>query len=612
MKAICEMKIVMIGMGYLMEYIAPCYQALLGDGLADRAIGITADREGMERRQNATGVPIIMDDSLGALRRMRPDLVFFAPPPSLAADLTEKVLRVYYDEVRDAKEELPLLFAFPPKPEGAYYKEMLGRDIKVVNILPNMIREIAGRPSAEAGFTMVTLPDDHGWSREELSFLTGFWAPLGQVVFLSPDEVKTALAVSCSNQMLTEVLLDMEGQLNKNNLNVTISQLAEAARAYLLDQLEYAAPQPVKSSAQAVAPELLEAVKKVAYHAYQGTTRFMLEKGFDRGKACQIQRMNYDLNLRKAQLMEKADLRRATRQHATRGGVLECACISYTRNWQQDVCRHFKDYPGWTPDGAWAEALEQGFADMSQDVYIHLGNLAAGKKEGQCRIEHHAVLYALIEKEAVETAGDKGREAMTEATAEYGLERGRRMRRNALLNGDVPDSFTYQAYGEWSAAPGTMTVEEQKHRKDYTTHVSKCEWCRSWEKHGLLEYGSAYCVNVDKNIAHGFDPGFDLIVDSLMSAGDDVCEFGYRFEMTPEKREQLEAIKKKIGTSCQKDFNYHTAHLWSACRRVLMEQLGEKEGNDIAEAALFDFTRRFGSEYAEAVLARKDMDFSKA
>ena len=34
-------------------------------------------------------------------------------------------------------------------------------------------------------------------------------------------------------------------------------------------------------------------------------------------------------------------------------------------------------------------------------------------------------------------------------------------------------------------------------------------------------------------------------------------------------------------------------------------------GNDIADAALFDLTRRFGSGYTEAILALKDLDFNQ-
>lgn len=611
MKKDAEHKIVIIGMGYLMEYIAPCYKKMLGEHLADQVLGVTVDREGLEEKSKNCGFPVILDDNLGALNRIKPDLIFFAPPPSVAPALTETVLKPYYENCRADGREIPMLFAFPPNPEGKFYQSALGEDLKVVNILPNMIREIAGKPSELAGFSMVTLPEKNNWSEEELLFLERFWNPLGQVIFLSPQEVKAALAVSCSNQMLGEVLLDMQQMISSQGEQVEVKEMAQAARAYFLDKFHYSPPQPVPGSMDVVSDRLLEAIKKVTYHAYKGTLRFMTEKGFEPEKAEQIQKMNYDLNLRKVQLMDREELRKTTRKHATRGGVLECACISYTQKWQKNVKDHFRNYPEWIPDAEWAQELEQGFEDISEDVYGHLQNLSAKREPKPCQIEHHAVLYALLEKEAVDQAGESGRQAMSEATAQYGMERGKRMRQNALLRGDHPDAFTYLAYGEWSAAPGVMVVEEQTDRSDYTTHVTRCEWCRCWEKHDLMEYGKAYCTNVDVNIAHGYEPTFDLMVNSLMSAGDPFCEFGYGFEMTPEQMAELEEIKKKIGVSAQKDFNYHTAHLLATCKRVLKEQLGETAGQDIADAALFDFTRRFGSAYTDSILALEGTDFQK-
>lgn len=610
MKNDTELHITIIGMGYLMEYIAPCYQRLLGQNLAAQALAVTADPSAVEKKQQATGVPVLLNDNLGALRQNDPDIILFAPPPSVAPELTRSVLKPYFAQRRAAGHALPLLFAFPPNPEGAFYQKELGDDLHVVNILPNMISEIGGQPCAEAGFTMVTLPEKHVWQPDELSFLQRFWAPLGQVVFLTPSEVRTALAVSCSNQMLSEIFLDMETALPEA-YRVSAAQLAQAARAYLLQKVAYTPPQPLISCSDVVSPTMLEAVKKVTWHAYQGTLRFMLEKGFDKAKAEQIQHMNYDLNLRKVQLLPRQALRRATRHHATRGGVLERACISYTQNWQDSVCHLFAEYPAQRLDALWAEALEQGFVQMSQDVYDHLSQLSHTQEPGTCTIEHHAVLYALLEKEALEQCGERGRHAMTEATAAYGTERGRRMRAHALANGDPATPFTYLAYGEWSPKPGQMEVVDFSVQPNYITHVKKCEWCRCWALHGLMEYGKAYCQNVDKCIAHGYDPDFDLGVHSLMSAGDNVCEFDYGFTMTPALQEELANIRKRIGTSAQKDFNYHTAHLWSTCRRVLLEQLGAEQGADVADAALFSFTRRFGSAYTDAILALQDVNFDE-
>ena len=236
MKQDQNLRFVIIGMGYLMEYIAPCYSKLLGDKKAEQMLGVTAEPQAVQTKAKATGIPVILNDNAGALRRMEPDIILFAPPPSLAAPLTESVLVPYFAECRAAGKELPMLFTFPPKPEGKYYQEQLGHDCKVVNILPNMISEICGRTCAEAGFTMVTLPESHTWQPEELDFIRRFWQPLGQVVFLTPAEVQVALAVSCSNQMLSEIFLDMQTALPEA-YHESASALAEAARAYLMEKL---------------------------------------------------------------------------------------------------------------------------------------------------------------------------------------------------------------------------------------------------------------------------------------------------------------------------------------------------------------------------------------
>lgn len=87
MKQDQNLRFVIIGMGYLMEYIAPCYSKLLGDKKAEQMLGVTAEPQAVQTKAKATGIPVILNDNAGALRRMEPDIILFAPPPSLAAPL---------------------------------------------------------------------------------------------------------------------------------------------------------------------------------------------------------------------------------------------------------------------------------------------------------------------------------------------------------------------------------------------------------------------------------------------------------------------------------------------------------------------------------------------
>ena len=61
------------------------------------------------------------------------------------------------------------------------------------------------------------------------------------------------------------------------------------------------------------------------------------------------------------------------------------------------------------------------------------------KETVTCKIEHHAVLFALLAKHAVTLCGEKGKKAVLSGMTAYGKERGARMAANALANGDDND-----------------------------------------------------------------------------------------------------------------------------------------------------------------------------
>ena len=59
-----------------------------------------------------------------------------------------------------------------------------------------------------------------------------------------------------------------------------------------------------------------------------------------------------------------------------------------------------------------------------------------------CKIEHHAILFALLAKEAILECGDVGKKAILEGMTTYGNERGARMAANALAHGDELNTMT--------------------------------------------------------------------------------------------------------------------------------------------------------------------------
>jgi hypothetical protein len=66
------------------------------------------------------------------------------------------------------------------------------------------------------------------------------------------------------------------------------------------------------------------------------------------------------------------------------------------------------------------------------------------------------------------------------------------------------------------------------------------------------------------------------------------------------ENEALAAKKRELGTSCMKDFTFHTAHIKAAISRTLIQDLGE-DGQKAVDMALAEFAGMFGREYLDVL-----------
>lgn len=220
----------------------------------------------------------------------------------------------------------------------------------------------------------------------------------------------------------------------------------------------------------------------------------------------------------------------------------------------------------------------------------------------KCKIEQHAVLFAYLAKHAVELCKEEGKEAVLEGMTAYGRERGARMAARALAHGDELTTMTNQAYGEWKPDfDGQMEFGQLRTEPTLKTYISRCAWCDAWKKHGLLDYGKYYCVNVDNAVYQGFRSDFVCTpTTTALSWGGERCEFDWGHPLTADEARQLADKKKELGTSCMKDFNFHTAHLLHTVGNMLKEKLGA-QGEKAVALALEDYVRTFGQEYLDVL-----------
>ena len=594
MRTDLETKFTIIGMGFLMEYIAPCYKTMVGaERLNDQIVATTADPCGLAEKSARLGFPVLLNQNTKALEDMAPDVILFAPPPHVAKEIAQQDIRPYYEKLRRAGRPLPDFYAFTPKPVGAVYGEILGNDIAIANIIPNMFVQIGSERVPEEGRTLITFAEGLStWTAEKRDRILRFFQPLGPSVILPPCQLTPVLSSFSASRVITDVLFAFE-----ESCHTPVAQLAAACRSAFRAQYHYGQPLP---PAQESSPAI-RTCQSLSLAWLEGVRRGLLEQGISSELAEDTLFPLYDLRLHKLQVEDIYQVQREMRKNATPGGVFERACMLYTQNVQPMLTQFFVSPP---PS---MEFFLTSFTNSAQALYrellSHTNAVDAAISETPLRPEHHAALFGFLSKRCIQRFGQNGRQAVLDCAAQYGRERGQRMAKRCLANGDALTMFNYLAYGEWRALPGEADVRVVEYQPQYKTHSHKCPWCEGWKKHGLLSYGSLYCLAVDHGVVEGFNPACAIEINQLQSQGDPVCEFvwlqaGVR---GPEDKQRLDEKKKKLTATCSKDFRYHTGHLYRVFLSGLTQRFGPA-GTEICEAALFDYRRYYGASCLFPVL----------
>ncbi len=228
-------------------------------------------------------------------------------------------------------------------------------------------------------------------------------------------------------------------------------------------------------------------------------------------------------------------------------------------------------------------------------------------------IPHHANLFALVYKSAVELRGEDGAKAADEGTKHYGQQRGARMAYRAKKDGQPLTMENYLVYGEWTDKNGRSKGYVSAKSPVYCLDNTMCGWCEAWKEAGLLEYGKHYCSYVDHNLVKGFNPELKLDILQVLSQGGETCAFRWNgFSLPDEEAEKAYTEKKAaLGTKALKDFLYHTAHLYSRMKETFAGVFGDETAEKIMAKAINDYSAMYGKKMAYAVLEEAKQDFTK-
>ena len=359
------MRLTMIGVGNLMEVIWPVISRTVGgDDVADRLIGVTVDAGDVQRKREFFGFDILLDDNLAALRHNRPDIILFSPPPTVAPELIESVLRPYYDECRADGRPIPDLYAFPPVPSGSVYLDALGDDVLVANIIPNNVTAIAGSPIHDEGHYVCEFATP--WPADRLAVLQALFHGQGAFVHLEPDQIipmlggaATITALWKLVPLITDLLTDVEPALSHNDVG-------EYLRGQVRPLTGFTPPvsTPVSDDLVPAAAPFLAAVAR-CWHG--GVTAYYAETTLAASAARTLVERGLDLTLHTAQREPRDVLDELAVGAATKGGVLERAI----RSAEEDLMPILRAGATGTVDDAWETLLTDQVRQTAHIVRVH-------------------------------------------------------------------------------------------------------------------------------------------------------------------------------------------------------------------------------------------------
>lgn len=379
MKQDKDLKIAIIGFGFLMEYMRPCYEGILGDRISTQVMAVKATDRNLERKRAEFPFPVSVANTPEVLNTLEPDLIMLAPQPSKVKDAVETDLVPYYQKLRQEGKPLPMLMCFAPEPLPRYYCDTLGGNIKQVNLLPCMMDKTGGIKVGHLGHTLVAIDERYPWTEEELDFLRRFLAPVGRAGIVQQDKLITSLTGRVITHNVYELCYAVQDVTTEKGKPVEIKDIASCMRAALAKFMPDCPADPYHCSEQDLPDGLSQFVAKMTENWYEGAMDFGRQMNMDMDTFARTTSSEMYLTILTAQFDSRETLEYHTACHATKGGVLEKACESFAAYCDAPIRKAIADCLDGKEDPAFWAQLRELSRRVSADV-DERGNSLSKKK----------------------------------------------------------------------------------------------------------------------------------------------------------------------------------------------------------------------------------------
>ena len=172
-------RIFIIGFGFIGRYLAPCYEALLGQPGPGNVLAVKASTRGLEELRQQYPYAISVGDTAAVLEREHPSILVLCPPPTEVPGIVREILAPYFERFRWEGTALPVIYTFAPTPAADWFRDELGEGTLAAKILPNVVDRIGSINMAPIGTNFISLDPRAHWPEAEREKLCRFLSPFG-------------------------------------------------------------------------------------------------------------------------------------------------------------------------------------------------------------------------------------------------------------------------------------------------------------------------------------------------------------------------------------------------------------------------------------------------
>ncbi len=322
-------KIVILGTGFIAGYLNKGLHHLFStikQPMKGNVCAIGKHPEKLAARADVLKDCVLCADPIDCiLADFRPTIIIIAVPPTVAVQIADTVLLPYYNTLRASSQPLPDLYSFTPTPDENWYATLLGNDVPIVKILPNIFTDVHGIDITSVGINTVSLtPAFEHSNRRTLLDLT--LTPYGKTVSLSASQALIFLAGKITSHICCEACFCIHEAAQKAGLSVTLNDIGMAFQ-YAQRSFTKFFDDPIPALRRGdVLPSALQTFMQsfsdVWFGGLHDFTRSMPVCVSDE-KAMSLDVYSYALNTIAIAVKTKEELEQDTRNAATKGGILE-------------------------------------------------------------------------------------------------------------------------------------------------------------------------------------------------------------------------------------------------------------------------------------------------